>query len=119
MEPGQELVTPVEAIVASVIEVRQRRDTREIVLDAGLPAIPEARMHAHRVFFGAPKWLELGAGTDRIVGNICMEDDVICTGTKLPEHIREGDLIAVADTGAYDSSMVFDFAQGRPRPEEP
>jgi diaminopimelate decarboxylase len=118
IEPGQEVTTPCEAVVARVLEVRQRESGREIVVDCGLPAIPQIADRRHRAFVRTDAgWREMGEGADRILGCICMEEDIIRRDVALPEGPLDGALIAIADTGAYDSSMAFNFARGREVPE--
>ena len=119
LEPGQELAQAVEAVFLRVLEVRSRDDGREIVVDGGEPQLPQIKSRSHRVFCNSPDgWVKLEGGADRIFGCICTEDDVIRCDVRLPQHIAVGDVIAVADAGAYDSSMAFGFAQGQPVPRD-
>ncbi len=120
VEPGQELATPLEILIIRVLEVRRRTNRTDIVVDSGLPAMPHVVDRAHRVFVNRDnRWLKLAPGDDRILGNICMEDDVVHADVALPGDITEGDLLVIADVGAYDSSMAFDFARGRQPPQFP
>ena len=119
VEPGQGLSTPVEALFLRVLEVRQRDDAREIVVDGGQPNLPQLRWLPHRVFWqGADGWIKLEDGRDRIFGCICTEEDVIRHDVQLPAQIAAGDVLAVADAGSYDSSMAFGFGQGQPVPRD-
>jgi len=118
VEPGQGLSTPVEALFLRVIEVRQRDDGRETVVDGGQPNLPQLRWLPHRVFWEGDSWIKLQHGRDRIFGNICTEEDVIRHDVNLPAKIAPGDVIAVADAGSYDSSMSFGFGLGQPAPRD-
>jgi diaminopimelate decarboxylase len=119
IEPGQEVAASTEAVVARVLEVRRAGPSAEVVIDAGLPAMPRVREARHRVFLrGGDAWTELLPGDGRILGCICMEEDIVKEGVSVA-GVREGDVLAVCDTGAYDSSMAFDFAKGRSQPEVP
>ncbi len=114
IEPGQELATALEVLIVRVLEVRRRPRGTDIVVDSGLPAMPHIVDRPHRVFVNRQnRWLKLASGNDRILGNICMEDDVVHSDVALPENIAEGDVLVIADVGAYDSSMAFGFAGGR------
>lgn len=121
IEPGQEVVSPVEAVVASVLEVRAHKDgARDIVLDTATPAVPHAFKRPHRAFVHREMgWHELQPGPDRMLGSVCLEEDVLRSELALPPDTRPGDLFVIADTGAYDSSMAYNFAKGRSRPEPP
>jgi diaminopimelate decarboxylase len=119
IEPGQEVAAPTEAVIVRVLEVRRSAPRADVVIDAGLPAMPRVREAGHRVFLRSrDAWTQLRSGGDRILGCICMEEDVVKEGVSVAD-VREGDVIAICDTGAYDSSMAFDFAKGRSKPEEP
>ncbi len=119
LEPGQGLATPVEAVFLRILEVRQREDGSEIVVDGGLANLPQIKERSHRVFWEGPNgWVKLEDGRDRIYGCICMEEDVIRHDVALPEQIAAGDVIAVADAGSYDSSMAYGFGLGQPTPRD-
>lgn len=112
VELGQALVTSSEAVIGSIMEVRRRRNAIEAVLDAGYPDVPQIRSFDHRLFHVRGQQVSrLGRGSDRLLGRTCLEYDVITATCNLKDcHV--GDLIAIADAGAYDASMSFTFAQG-------
>jgi diaminopimelate decarboxylase len=119
IEPGQEVAAPVEAVVARVLEVRRKGRGAEVVIDAGLPAVPHAGKSEHRLFaYDSARWIPLPPGDGRVLGCICMEEDIVKTNVSVA-GIEQGDLLAVCDAGAYDSSMAFSFAKGRNEPEAP
>ena len=51
-----------------------------------------------------------------VVGNICESGDILAKKRPLP-LLREGDVLAVLDAGAYGFVMASDYNQ-RPRPAE-
>ena len=114
LEPGQAIVTSSEAVLARVLEVRRREgEVCEVVVNAGFPEMPQIGTFPHRMFWiGAGAVRSLTRGSGRIIGRTCLEYDVLAKDVDL-SGIDEGDLLAVADTGAYDASMSFDFAGGR------
>ena len=113
IEPGQSIATPVELLVATVVEVRDRRSHREVIVDAGYPELSQMRSYKHRIFGRAgDSWRVLDDGADRIGGRTCLEYDLLSSDVELPAGITEGDLLAVADCGSYDESMAFAFAEG-------
>lgn len=112
-EPGQSIATPVEALLTRVVEIRRRTQRCEIIVDAGYPDLPQMQTYAHRIFTARPNgWELLGRGRDRIAGRTCLEYDIIAADVALPEDMREGDDVLVADCGSYDASMAFRFARG-------
>jgi diaminopimelate decarboxylase len=112
-EPGQAIVTPVSAVIAPVLEIRREGAQRAIVVDAGYPDLPQIRTFAHRlVALFAGEATLLPPGNDRVLGCTCLEYDVIGEGVRLPARLDRLHAVAIADTGAYDWSMGFDFARG-------
>ena len=61
------------------------------------------------------EWIELPPGDGRVLGCTCMEEDVVKKHVSVA-GVQEGDLLAICDAGAYDSSMAFSFAKGRNEP---
>jgi diaminopimelate decarboxylase len=130
VEPGRFLVARAGWLLASVLHVRERAGTdRIVVLDAGMtelirPALYGAR---HRVLaltsLGRPLDLPpAGAppiGPDlapaRVDGPVCESTDTLAHHELPP--LRRGDLVAIADAGAYAASMAMTY-NGRPRPPQ-
>ncbi len=112
-EPGQAVVTPAAFVVAPVLEIRRALGVTDMVVDAGYPDVPQIRTFDHRVLAiadGEPVLLE--AGNDRILGCTCLEYDTIREDVRLPAALDAVKAIVIADAGAYDESMSFDFARG-------
>ena len=119
IEPGRALVARAGWLVARVLHVRDRAG-RQIVLDAGMtelirPALYGARhpivalTSLGRPFDAAP--LEPA----RVEGPICKSTDSLGTHDLPP--LRRGDLVAIADAGAYAASLGSAY-NGRPRPPQ-
>jgi diaminopimelate decarboxylase len=119
IEPGRALVARAGWLVARVLHVRDRAG-RQIVLDAGMtelirPALYGARhpivalTSLGRPFDAAP--LEPA----RVEGPICDSTDSLGTHDLPP--LRRGDLVAIADAGAYAASLGSAY-NGRPRPPQ-
>ena len=47
-----------------------------------------------------------------MIGRLCMEDDVLRTGIAVPDDLRSGSRVLIADAGAYDRSMAYRFGRG-------
>jgi diaminopimelate decarboxylase len=118
VEPGKALTQPVHALVVRVLEIRGGRGSgpggRELVVDGAISDLPEAHSYPHRVLFGDGDggWRAASRGSDRLLGRICMEHDVLARDVKLPPDVREGDHLVFADAGAYDRSMSYEFGRG-------
>jgi diaminopimelate decarboxylase len=113
LEPGRALVQPLAVVETTVLELRGGTGAREIVVDASLAELPRANAYPHRVLSrGDDGWRQWGRGPDRMLGRLCMEDDVLRTGVALPDEVRAGTRVLIADAGAYDRSMAYSFGRG-------
>lgn len=122
-EPGRFLVARAGWLLARVLHVRDRGG-RQVILDAGMtelirPALYGAR---HRIV----ALTSLGRPIDGSVRSAAFEsaavEGPICESTdSLGAHdlppLRRGDLVAIADAGAYAASQSSTY-NGRPRPPQ-
>ena len=125
IEPGRALVARAGWLVARVLHVRDRGG-RQIVLDAGMtelirPALYGAR-HPIAALTSLGRAVDSGAGLAsraiepaRVEGPICESTDSLGTHDLPP--LRRGDLVAIADAGAYGASLGSAY-NGRPRPPQ-
>ena len=114
IEPGRALVARAGWLVARVLHVRDRGG-RQVILDAGMtelirPALYGAR-HPVRALTQRPGPIE----PTRVEGPICKSTDALGTHDLPP--LRRGDLVAIADAGAYATSLGSSY-NGRPRPPQ-
>lgn len=123
VEPGRFLVARAGWLLASVLHVRERPDSgRIVVLDAGMtelirPALYGAR---HRILalmsLGRTFEPDGGGGAPaRVDGPVCESTDTFDVHDLPP--LRRGDVVAIADAGAYAASMAMTY-NGRPRPPQ-
>jgi diaminopimelate decarboxylase len=121
IEPGRAVTQNAMAVVSTVLDIRRSESRRghctidEIVLDACIAELPLIAVYPHRFFLrkadGSIR--RLSAGTSKVLGRICMEDDILSPGLKLPESLQIGDNIIIGDAGAYERSMSYEFGRGR------
>ena len=120
VEPGRCLVARAGWLVARVLHVRERGGP-QVVLDAGMtelirPALYGAR---HPIRALADRRRDGGARRSRcptrVDGPICESTDALGTHDLPP--LRRGDLVAIADAGAYAASLGSTY-NGRPRPPQ-
>ncbi len=114
VEPGRALTQATMAIVTRVLDVRRHQGKlHEVVVDACLADLPLAAVYPHRIFRIADDRLVPAArGPVRLLGRICMEDDVLSPGLDLPDDLSIGDRLVVCDAGAYERSMSYAFGRG-------
>jgi diaminopimelate decarboxylase len=118
VEPGRFLVAAAGWIVASVLHVRDRGDgERVVVIDAGMTELIRPAMygatHPIRALtsLGAPAAEAVARIPARVDGPICESTDTL--GRFDLPALRRGDLVAIAETGAYAASMASTY-NGRP-----
>jgi diaminopimelate decarboxylase len=120
IEPGRALVARAGWLIARVLHVRDRGG-RQVVLDAGMtelirPALYGAR---HPIVALTSLGHDFAATSDlepaRVEGPICESTDSL--GTHDLPSLRRGDLVAIADAGAYATSLGSTY-NGRPRPPQ-
>lgn len=78
LEPGQSITRSTQAVVATVLEVRGRRN--EIVIDAGFSDMPQAHDEPPPVSFVREGRLEQARpGAGRVLGPYCVEYDIVAS----------------------------------------
>ncbi len=134
VEPGRFLVARAGWLVARVLHARDRGG-RQVVLDAGMtelvrPALYGAR-HPIVALTSLGRSIDDGPATarrlgtsgsgsaafepTRVEGPICESTDTLGVHDLPP--LRRGDLVAIADAGAYAASQSSSY-NGRPRPPQ-
>jgi diaminopimelate decarboxylase len=128
VEPGRYLVARAGWLVARVLHVRDRGG-RQVVLDAGMtelirPALYGARHpvealtslgRSHNSGFYATARHGDALEPTRVEGPICESTDSLGVHDLPP--LRRGDLVAIADAGAYGASQSSTY-NGRARPPQ-
>lgn len=115
LEPGREVVARAGVALYSVGALKEAGGLRYAFLDGGLadnprPALYDARYHA---LLANRESGELPIAY-ALAGPFCESGDVLIREVALPP-LREGDLIAIPVSGAYQLSMASTY-NGTPRP---
>jgi diaminopimelate decarboxylase len=117
VEPGRSIAAPAGALVARVIDVKPRTAESDfVIIDAGMTELIRPAMYGafHRIEpVAAPP---VGGRHYEIVGPVCESSDVVGRDRMLPE-LKEGDLVAIRDAGAYGAAMASNYNR-RPLPAE-
>ncbi len=117
IEPGRYLVADAGFVVSRVLAVRGRSGRQQVVIDAGLTELIRPALYgAHHdvVALGRDKERAPLIDTD-VEGPVCESGDTF--GRHRLPRLRRGDLVAIADAGAYASSLSSRY-NGRRRPAE-
>jgi diaminopimelate decarboxylase len=123
VEPGRYLVARAGWLIARVLHVRERGG-RQVVLDAGMtelirPALYGARHRIHALTSLGRSTDDGGAGhavaPTQVEGSICESTDSFGIHDLPP--LGRGDLVAIADAGAYAASQSSTY-NGRVRPAQ-
>jgi diaminopimelate decarboxylase len=115
LEPGRGLAQPTMALITRVLEVRYLGTELEVVVDASIADVPEAKAYRHPVHVrghALGSWSPLGAGDARVLGRSCMESDVIVSAVSVPDWVAPGDVMVIDHVGAYDQSKSYAFGRG-------
>jgi diaminopimelate decarboxylase len=123
VEPGRYLVARAGWLISRVLHVRERGG-RQVVLDAGMTELIRPALYGARHRIRA--LTTLGRATDdggagpaveptRVEGPICESTDTLGSHDLPP--LRRGDLVAIADAGAYAASQSSTY-NGRARPAQ-
>jgi diaminopimelate decarboxylase len=97
------------------------RGVSECVADACIAELPLSAGAIRPVYLfrraggvpgGEGRLTRLQPGKARILGRICMEDDILAGSLDLPSDLREGDLIVFGNAGGYERSMSYGFGRG-------
>lgn len=120
IEPGRFLVARAGWLVARVLHVRDRGG-RQVVLDAGMTELVRPALYGARhpvvalTRLGRPLDGPVALEPTRVEGPICEATDSLGRHDLPP--LRRGDLVAIADAGAYAASQSSTY-NGRQRPPQ-
>ncbi len=110
-EPGRALTQDGDVLVSRVLDVRKSSSGKvsEIVVDACIAELPLISAFNHRVFHQGAL---LKKGSTKVLGRICMEDDILSEGLDFPENIHIGEFVTFGDAGGYERTMSYEFGRG-------
>jgi diaminopimelate decarboxylase len=118
IEPGRSIAGPAGCTLYRVGTVKRIPDTRTYVsVDGGLSDNPRYALYGARYTFALAGARATSGPPEpvTVVGKHCESGDVLGSDVWLPSDLAEGDLVAVAATGAYNHSMASNYNR-LPRP---
>ncbi|WP_442681867.1 bifunctional aspartate kinase/diaminopimelate decarboxylase [Stenotrophomonas sp. JC08] len=110
IEPGRFLVAEAGVLLAGASQVVEKDGVRRIGLDAGMNALLRPALYDAWHDIANLSRLEEACDVDfSVVGPICESSDVFAQRVKLPASTEPGDVMLIADAGAYGFSMASTY----------
>jgi diaminopimelate decarboxylase len=117
LEPGRFLIAQAGALLAKVLVVKRNGRKTFVITDAGMnDLIRPALYQAHHEILPVVRNPKAAPTVVDIVGPVCETGDFFARDREIPE-VKEGDLVAILDAGAYGMSLSSNY-NSRPRAAE-
>ena len=117
MEPGRFLVADAGVLLARVTQAKRKGTLRYVGVDAGMNSlIRPALYEAWHEIANLSRLDEPPGPMVQVVGPICESGDVLGSNRRLPE-CREGDVLLIAQAGAYGAVMASRYNLREPATE--
>ena len=110
IEPGRFLVAESGVLLARCSQVVEKDGVHRVGLDAGMNALVRPALYdAWHDIVNLARIDDVQLRDFDVVGPICESSDVFGQRVKLPEATAPGDVMLVADTGAYGYTMASTY----------
>ena len=107
IEPGRYLVAEAGVLLASVTQVVEKDDITRVGLDAGMNALIRPALYdAWHDIVNLSRLTDEDVAAFDVVGPICESSDIFGKHRKMAAATAEGDVVVLADAGAYGFSMA-------------
>jgi diaminopimelate decarboxylase/aspartate kinase len=117
MEPGRFLVAKAGVLVAQVTQLKGKGDMQYVGIATGMNSLIRPALYgAHHDIRNLTRLKEPMSQRVNVVGPICESADVLGADRWLPPT-REGDVILVANCGAYGYAMASQYNRREPARE--
>ena len=117
IEPGRFLAAEAGVLLARVTQVKRKGPRCYIGVDTGMNSLIRPALYgSYHLIANLTRIGEPAAMTADIVGPVCETGDVIGYSRRLPDT-QEGDMLLVANTGAYGRVMSSSYNCRRPAEE--
>ncbi|HET6631356.1 MAG TPA: bifunctional aspartate kinase/diaminopimelate decarboxylase [Rhodanobacteraceae bacterium] len=109
LEPGRFLVADAGVLLARVTQCKDKGALRYVGVDAGMNVLLRPALYdAWHDIVNLSRLDEPATALCQVVGPICESGDVLGSDRRLPES-REGDVILIAQAGAYGAVMASNY----------
>ena len=113
-EPGRFVTSRGEFLLSTVLAVKEKKNgTKFAITDAGRLSLTLPLDFECHAIFVADQGLQREKEPYHVMGRICTSADWMAKNVLLP-RLKEGDVLATMDAGAYFSSYSTNFAFPRP-----
>ena len=117
LEPGRFLIAQAGALLTRVLSVKSNGNKTFVITDAGMnDLIRPALYQAHHEIWPVLRDEKAPSVVVDLVGPVCETGDFFARDRRMPA-VKQGDLLAILDTGAYGMSQTSNY-NSRPRPAE-
>ncbi|HEY7906712.1 MAG TPA: bifunctional aspartate kinase/diaminopimelate decarboxylase [Wenzhouxiangella sp.] len=117
LEPGRYLVANAGALLARVTQTKGKGDVRYVGVATGMNSLIRPALYgAWHPIYHFDRLGERGDNVYNVVGPICETGDILGLDRLLPE-CQPGDLLLIANTGAYGRVMASHYNLRDPAPE--
>lgn len=107
IEPGRYLVAEAGVLLLTVTQVVEKDEVRRVGLDAGMNALIRPALYdAWHDVLNLSRLDDANDGVFDVVGPICESSDVLGKRRRLPDATSDGDVVLIADAGAYGFAMA-------------
>jgi diaminopimelate decarboxylase/aspartate kinase len=107
VEPGRYLVAEAGVLLVRVTQVIEKDGLRRIGVDGGMNALVRPAMYdAYHGIHNLSRLDDDAVAAFDVVGPICESSDVFGRARMLPAATAEGDVVLIADAGAYGMAMA-------------
>lgn len=117
LEPGRYLVAEAGVLLARVTQTKGKGDRRYVGVATGMNSLIRPALYgAHHEVRNLTRLDEPDSQTCTVVGPICESGDELARDCRLP-RCEEGDVLLIADAGAYGHAMASHYNLRPPAPE--
>jgi diaminopimelate decarboxylase/aspartate kinase len=109
LEPGRYLVATAGVLLTHVTQTKGKGEMRYVGVSTGMNSLIRPALYgAYHEIVNLTRLHEPAADTVTVVGPICETGDRLGSDRRLPTS-REGDVLLIANTGAYGYAMASDY----------
>jgi diaminopimelate decarboxylase len=118
LEPGRSIVGPAGALLTCVLYRKTNRNKKFLIVDAGMTDLVRPALYdAYHEIVPVEVWNDLSSTeVVDVVGPVCETGDFFARDREL-QTVKEHDLLAILDTGAYGMALSSNY-NSRLRPAE-